>query len=52
MTYSIVDIQTKAVVGKPYKDKVRARNQANKLDLKYGAFRYIVRPNFTDEVVS
>lgn len=46
MTYSIVDIQTKAVVGKAYNDRVRARNQANKLDLKYGAIRYIVRTNY------
>lgn len=46
MTYSIVDIQTKAVVGKPYNDRSRARTQANKLDLKYGAIRYIVRTNY------
>lgn len=46
MTYSIVDIQTKAVVRKPYNDKVRARNQANKLDLKYGSVRYVVRVNY------
>lgn len=46
MTFSIVDIQTKAVVGKPYNDRVRARNQANKLDLKYGAIRFVVKPNF------
>lgn len=49
MTYSIVDIQTKAVVGKPYNDRVRARNQANKLDLKYGAIRYVVRTNYATE---
>lgn len=46
MTYSIVDIQTKAVVGKPYNDKARARNQANKLDLKYGAVRFCVSTNY------
>jgi len=50
MTYSIVDIQTKAVVGKPYNDRSRARTQANKLDLKYGAIRYIVRTNYASEV--
>lgn len=49
MTYSIVDIQTKAVVGKPYNDRSRARNQANKLDLKYGAIRYTVRTNYATE---
>ncbi len=47
MTFSIVDIQTKAVVGKPYNDRIRARNQANKLDLKYGAVRFCVRTNYT-----
>lgn len=46
MTYSIVDIQTKAIVGKPYNDRSRARTQANKLDLKYGAIRYVVRTNY------
>ena len=46
MTYSIIDIQTKVAVGKPYNDKVRARNQANKLDLKYGATRFTVRTNY------
>ena len=49
MTYSIVDIQTKAVVGKPYNDRSRARTQANKLDLKYGAIRYQVRVNYATE---
>ena len=49
MTYSIVDIQTKAVVGKPYNDRSRARTQANKLDLKYGAVRYCVRVNYATE---
>ena len=46
MTYSIVDIQTKAIVGKLYNDRSRARTQANKLDLKYGAIRYVVRTNY------
>jgi hypothetical protein len=49
-TYTIVDIQTKETVGKVYNDRNRARKQADRLDLKYGAVRYIVKPHFTDEV--
>jgi hypothetical protein len=49
-TYTIVDIQTKTQVGKVYNDRNRARKQADRLDMKYGAVRYVVRPNFTDGV--
>lgn len=49
-TYTIIDIQTKTQVGKVYNDRNRARKQADRLDLKYGAVRYIVTPHFTDEV--
>lgn len=39
--YQIIDIQTKAVV-KSYKAD-EARAQADRLDMKYGAVRYIVK---------
>lgn len=48
-TYTIIDVQTKATVGKVYNDRARAAKQANRLDMKYGAVRYIVKPHFTDE---
>lgn len=42
--YKVIDIQTKAVIRSYAADKVRAaRAYANKLDLKYGAVRYIVK---------
>lgn len=42
--YQIIDIQTKAVV-KSYKvtEAHNARKQADRLDMKYGAVRYIVK---------
>jgi len=48
MTFSIIDIHTKQSVGKPYNDRQRARNRANKLDMQYGACRYVVRTNFQE----
>lgn len=42
--YKVIDIQTKAIVKTYSEDKARvARAYANKLDLKYGAVRYIVK---------
>jgi hypothetical protein len=42
--YKVIDIQTKAVIRSYAADKARAaRAYANKLDLKYGAVRYIVK---------
>jgi hypothetical protein len=49
-TYTIIDIQTKTQVGKVYNDRNRARKQADRLDLKYGAVRYIVKPHFPEEL--
>ena len=49
-TYTIIDIQTKAQVGKVYDNRSRARKQADRLDLKYGAVRYIVKAHFAEEV--
>lgn len=49
-TYTIIDIQTKSQVGKVYNDRNCARKQADRLDLKYGAVRYIVKPHFAEEV--
>lgn len=42
-TYQIIDIQTKQPVGKPYPTLRAARRRADKLDLEYGAIRYIVK---------
>lgn len=42
MTYQVIDIQTKQPVGKAM-TKQAARSMRNRLDLKYGAVRYVVR---------
>ena len=39
--YKIIDKQTKKVMG-TYKDVKRARRRAEKLDIEYGAYRYMV----------
>lgn len=44
MQYIVVDTQTRAVVGKPYSDRNRARTRADKLDMTYGAHRYVAMP--------
>lgn len=46
--YKIIDSKTGQQVGKDYtwKDRNRARSRADKLDLRYGAVRYIVKPIF------
>jgi hypothetical protein len=41
--FKIIDIKTQKQVGKPYADRKRARTRANKLDLEYGAIRYVVK---------
>lgn len=48
-TYVIIDIQTKAQVGKVYTERKRASAQANRLDMKYGAIRYVVKSIYADE---
>lgn len=45
MTYQVIDNKTKQIVGE-YKSRKRASNRADKLDLEYGAYRYIVKPIF------
>ncbi|MBD4207880.1 hypothetical protein [Staphylococcus aureus] len=45
-TYQIIDIKTGTQVGATYSDRKRASARANKLDLAYGAVRYVVRPIF------
>lgn len=42
MTYQVIDIRTKQVV-KTYADRKTARRAADRLDLQYGAVRYIVK---------
>lgn len=42
-TYQIIDIQTKTVVG-TYGNRKAASTRADKLDMAYGAIRYVVRP--------
>ena len=41
--YQIIDHQTGATIGKPYKNRTTARNKADKLDNAYGAYRYYVK---------
>lgn len=41
--FKIVDIKTGKQVGKPYATRIRALHRADKLDLEYGAVRYVVR---------
>lgn len=42
--YHVIDTQTKKIIASYPEDKARvARNRANKLDLNYGAIRYVVR---------
>jgi len=46
--YRIIDLHTKKQIGKDYtflnRNKVRA--EVDKMDLEYGAYRYIVKPIF------
>lgn len=41
--FIIIDRQTGLQVGKPYKSKQRVRARRDKLDLIYGAYRYVVK---------
>lgn len=48
--YLVIDNHTKSIVKEYASDKGKAaRNYANKLDLKYGAVRYIVRIVWSDK---
>lgn len=42
ITYQVIDRQTQQVVG-TFKSKQSARNKRDRLDLQYGAIRYMVR---------
>lgn len=42
--WEIIDGQTGQRVGKPYKNKSRARRRVDRLDNEYGAYRYQARP--------
>lgn len=50
-TYQIIDNQTKEIIG-TYKTRKRATTRADKLDIKYGAIRYIVKPIFDQKGLS
>jgi hypothetical protein len=43
MRYQIIDTQTKQVIG-TYSSRVRASRKADRMDLAYGAIRYMVKP--------
>ena len=45
-TYKIIDLKTRQQIGTNYKGSQRrkARNRAEKLNLEYGAHRYIAVP--------
>lgn len=40
----IIDTKTKQQVGKTYQDAKQARRQRDRLDMAYGAVRYVVKP--------
>lgn len=42
--YRIVDLQTKSQVGTLYNNRKRAHTRADRLDMEYGAYRYMVEP--------
>ena len=45
--YQLIDTQTQKVLGVySYAQRNRARNKRDKLDLEYGAVRYILKPIF------
>lgn len=50
--YIIVDTKTKKQVGKDYTDRQRASTRADKLDLEYGAVRYVVKPKIITETAA
>ncbi len=43
--YYVMDRKTKKPVGKPYKNKNRARTRVDQLDNIYGGYRYYVSDN-------
>ena len=45
MLYQIYDIQTKLFTKGEYSTLKRARSKADKLNLSYGAHRYVVKTN-------
>ncbi len=46
-TYELIDTKTGNVLKTySYAQRNRARSRANKLDLQYGAVRYIIKPIF------
>ena len=49
--YEIYNYRTKQVIGNPYGCRKRARNRAEKLDLAYGAYSYLVREIETQKQV-
>lgn len=50
--YIIVDSKTKKQVGKEYTARKPADRRANKLDLAYGAVRYVVKPKILAETAA
>ena len=42
MTYMVKDLKTQKYVSSEYATRVRAQRRADKLDVEYGAHRYIV----------
>jgi hypothetical protein len=45
-TYKIIDSKTNTQVGNIYKSRSRATARADKMDMAYGSYRYIVQPVF------
>ena len=45
--YKIIDKHTGLQIGKDYKKRVAAHKMADKLDNVYGAYKYIVKSNWS-----
>lgn len=51
-TYTIYDTRNKVQVGGVYTNSKRASRRVDKLDQEYGAYRYVVRTIFSNELTT
>ena len=47
-TYQVIDTKTQQVLS-THKDRIQARRKRDRLDMQYGAVRYVVKPVFAEE---
>jgi hypothetical protein len=50
-TYQVIDLHTKKVMG-TYATRAAASRRADKLDLAYGAIRYVVKIIWADQAIA